>query len=144
MALSNDRLIDIDGGVIRFYAKDHKLNKRIIVELTAEEFIRRFLLHILPKKFRKIRYGGFLSAPIRDEKITAVQHDLADVSENAIVNNLDIQSDKTESDNICPNCHIGTMRAIEIERQPMYDNFFRYLHCLAQKVPNIENRINAP
>jgi hypothetical protein len=146
VALANNRLIDIDGGRIRFYAKDHKESKRVIIELTTDEFIRRLLLHILPKDFRKIRYGGFLAAAIRDERIKAARQALTGNSENASID-LETDSDILASDGIgiCPKCHIGLMRAVEIDKHSMYSNFLLYMDSFKQKqVANVENGINAP
>jgi len=62
VAISNNRLIAIDNGKIVFTYRDRKNNNRKkTMTLNADEFIRRFLLHVLPKGFMKIRYFGFLS-----------------------------------------------------------------------------------
>ena len=63
VAISNKRLIDINDGKIRFVVKDSKNGGATEqMTLSAEEFIRRFLMHILPRRFRKIRYAGFFGA----------------------------------------------------------------------------------
>lgn len=145
VALSNNRLINIDGNRIRFDAKDYRENKRVIIDLSAEEFIRRLLLHTLPKDFRKIRYGGFLSVAIRNEKIKAARQALAGNSEDAVID-LETDSDIVTSGGIgiCPNCHVGIMRAVEIDRNSMYRNFLSYMDSSTKKTPKVENRINAP
>jgi len=59
IAISNHRIVDINNGKVAFKWKDYaNQNKRKIMTLNANEFIRRFLLHILPKGFCKIRYYG--------------------------------------------------------------------------------------
>ena len=69
-AISNDRLIDIEDGRVRFYWKDYRdHDRRKIMTLPAEEFIRRFLIHVLPEGFQRIRYYGFLSNRHREEKL---------------------------------------------------------------------------
>lgn len=61
VAISNNRIIKIENDKVTFSWKDYAdNNKRKEMELDAAEFIRRFLLHILPDKFVKIRYYGFL------------------------------------------------------------------------------------
>lgn len=61
-AISNDRLLDIDNGHVTFQWKDYRHPRRPkTMTLDAEEFIRRFLLHVLPRGFQRIRYYGFLS-----------------------------------------------------------------------------------
>jgi hypothetical protein len=60
--LSNNRIQSIDNGKVAFTYKDRKENNKVKqMTLSAQEFIRRFLLHVLPKRFMKIRYFGFLA-----------------------------------------------------------------------------------
>lgn len=62
VAISNDRIKDISNGTVTFEYKDYRDNGKIkIMTISAEEFIRRFFLHILPHKFTKIRHYGLLS-----------------------------------------------------------------------------------
>jgi len=62
VAISNDRIIDISNDKITFEYKDYKDNSKTkTMTISAEEFIRRFLLHILPDHFTKIRHYGLLA-----------------------------------------------------------------------------------
>ena len=64
VALSNDRLLDLDGGQVRFSYRNARATtgpRRKTMTLAAPEFIRRFLLHVLPAGFHRIRYFGFLA-----------------------------------------------------------------------------------
>ncbi len=62
VALTNHRLVGIEDGKVSFVWKDYADgNARKVMTLDAFEFIRRFLLHVLPDGFVKIRYFGFLS-----------------------------------------------------------------------------------
>lgn len=62
VAISNERIKNINDGLITFEYKDYKDNSKIKeMTITAEEFIRRFLLHILPEQFTKIKHYGLLS-----------------------------------------------------------------------------------
>jgi putative transposase len=62
VALSNQRLISCDHGVVRFHYRDRKDgDTRKIAELPADEFLRRFLRHVLPKGFLRIRHYGLLA-----------------------------------------------------------------------------------
>lgn len=62
VAISNERIKDISDGNITFEYKDYKDNGKIkLTTISAEEFIRRFLMHILPCKFTKIRHYGILT-----------------------------------------------------------------------------------
>jgi len=59
VAISNNRLLDLEDGKVRFRWRDYRDNNRHkTMELAAEEFIRRFLLHVLPEGFQRIRYYG--------------------------------------------------------------------------------------
>jgi len=71
VAISNSRILSIDHGVICFKWRDYKDNsKSKVMQLTAEEFIRRFLIHVLPPKFMKIRHYGLLGSRNKKEKLT--------------------------------------------------------------------------
>lgn len=62
VAISNNRLLDIDNGQIRFRWKDYRHGSaKGIMTLDANEFIRRFLLHVVPTGFMRIRHYGFLA-----------------------------------------------------------------------------------
>jgi hypothetical protein len=62
VALSNDRLVSLDHGVVRFHWKDYADHDRPkVMALAAEEFLRRFLLHVLPRGFMRIRHFGILA-----------------------------------------------------------------------------------
>ncbi len=70
VAISNDRLVKLEGDKVTFRYRDRKDNDRIKpMTLEATEFIRRFLLHILPDGFVKIRHYGILSNRKRNTKL---------------------------------------------------------------------------
>jgi hypothetical protein len=70
VAISNDRLIDMENGQVRFHWKDYRHHDRHkIMILPAEEFIRRFLIHVLPQGFQRIRYYGFRANRHRDQSL---------------------------------------------------------------------------
>jgi hypothetical protein len=62
VAIANSRLLALEDGQVSFrwkdYADDHRTK---VMRLTADEFIRRFLLHVLPKRFVRIRHYGLLA-----------------------------------------------------------------------------------
>jgi hypothetical protein len=61
IAISNDRLIAIEGNAVHFRWRDYRnRNRHRTMAFAADEFIRRFLLHVLPADFQRIRYYGFL------------------------------------------------------------------------------------
>ena len=70
VAISNHRLLDIEDGQVRFRWKDYRdHSQQKTMTLTAEEFIRRFLLHVLPHGFQRIRYYGLLGNRYRERKL---------------------------------------------------------------------------
>jgi hypothetical protein len=70
VAISNNRLLDIENDQVRFQWKDYRTGDQIkTMTLSADEFIRRFLLHVLPNRFQRIRYYGFLGNRYRQEKL---------------------------------------------------------------------------
>jgi len=70
VALSNDRLIKMEDNRVTFRWRDSADNNKIkLLTLEAFEFIRRFLLHVLPEQFVKIRYYGILSHRSRKGKL---------------------------------------------------------------------------
>src|SRR5438128_527268 len=72
VAISNDRLLAMEGGQVRFRCKDYRRpssERTTTITLTAIEFIRRFLMHVLPAGFHRIRYYGFLGNRIRRDTL---------------------------------------------------------------------------
>jgi len=61
VAIANSRIKSLKDGMVTFTAKDRKKNRIEPVTISAVEFIRRFLLHSLPKRFVRIRHYGFLA-----------------------------------------------------------------------------------
>jgi len=62
VAISNSRLISMDNGQVLFQYKDYRdKGRKKEAVLDAEEFIRRFLMHVLPEGFHRIRHFGFLA-----------------------------------------------------------------------------------
>jgi hypothetical protein len=70
VAMSNNRLVNLEGGKVTFRYRDRRDNDKVKpMNLDANEFIRRFLLHILPDGFMKIRHYGLLSNRSRKDKL---------------------------------------------------------------------------
>ena len=66
VAISNHRLISFDDQSVTFRWKDYAHgNKKRKMTISADEFLRRFLLHTLPRGFVRIRFFGFLAGPRR-------------------------------------------------------------------------------
>ncbi len=80
VAISNHRIKHIDAQNVAFDYKDYREKNPLKIKkqmrLTHEEFIRRFALHILPKRFVKIRHYGFLSSTWKRQKLKLLQEKL--------------------------------------------------------------------
>ena len=78
VAIANSRLVDIENDQVAFRWKDYRHHdKAKVMTLAADEFIRRFLLHILPDAFHRIRHYGFLANGHRAAKLARCRRLLA-------------------------------------------------------------------
>jgi hypothetical protein len=69
VAISNHRLVSFDGNRVQFRWRDRKSGNQRTMELSADEFIRRFLLHVLGKGFVRIRHFGFMANHCRQASL---------------------------------------------------------------------------
>lgn len=75
VAISNRRLLSVDADQVTFRWKDYRSHHRQrTLTLDAVEFIRRFLLHVLPRGFMRIRHYGFLANRCRQQKLALCRH----------------------------------------------------------------------
>ena len=80
VAISNRRLISLDENGVTFRYKDYRRDsaeRYRTMTLTTDEFIRRFLLHVLPKGFHRIRHYGLLASATRKANVARVRQLLA-------------------------------------------------------------------
>jgi len=87
------------------------------MKLEAVEFLRRFLMHTLPKGFMRIRHYGFMSNRFRTEKLERCRQLLRHRSSVSIESQTHHRKDPTEERPIsmpCPQCRCGTMRILKI------------------------------
>jgi len=80
IASSNRRLVAADGGGVSFRWKDYRIEgpgRWKTMTLTPHEFIRRFLVHVLPKRFHRIRHYGLLASADRAANIARARELLA-------------------------------------------------------------------
>ena len=121
VALANSRLVFVGAGVVRLRYKDYSAGGAAkIMELQAEEFLRRFLLHVVPPHFVRIRHFGLLANRARQDKLARCRQLLA-VAAAAATSTLPTQNLETPTAGAenaaparCPACGIGPMRVIEI------------------------------
>lgn len=125
VAISNHRLLAIEEGQVRFRWKDYRHHDRQkTMTLEAVEFIRRFLLHVLPTGFHRIRHYGFLGARVRREKLARCRQALAMPPVPPALTRRRDYRDVYEaltgvSLRVCPACHHGQMvRVATLRRDP--------------------------
>ena len=140
VAISNRRIIKLEDGRVFFRWKDYKDGNKIkIMSLEAVEFIRRFLLHILPPRFVKIRYYGLYGNRNRKKTIQRCQR-LLGVGTAGIISipETESQSNTSNSQNkkwweiiferkgiditLCPFCKVGHMHYHDEESSCCIDN----------------------
>jgi hypothetical protein len=123
VAISNNRIIAINNGIVTFKWRDYKDNNKVkFMTLGVEEFIRRFLMHILPERFVKIRHYGILSNKNRSSKLEickrltgASMHNLRFYLKNASMQELLLKFKGIDSTK-CPCCSTGKMhKALKLD-----------------------------
>jgi hypothetical protein len=122
VAISNHRIVDIEDGQVKFLWRDYRNNnQQKTMPLSAEEFIRRFLLHVLPSGFHRIRYYGFLGNRYRKEKLEHCRQLLNMASPNESSSQSQPCEDYRDryerltghSLRECPVCHRGQMIVVK-------------------------------
>ncbi len=121
VAISNHRLMEADENSVTFRWKDYRRgNRAALMTLDTGEFIRRFLLHVLPPRFTRIRQYGFTRSRDRAQKLARCRQ-LFDQAGSIPAQQLDIPDWKSryealtgQSVDTCPWCHLGRMVCIEV------------------------------
>jgi hypothetical protein len=103
VAISNSRILSLEDGRVTFSYKDSATDQTRYSTIPAEEFIRRFLQHVLPKGFVKVRYYGLLAASNRHLLDQARQLLNAAVTQSNLSND-DHQQKATADPPRCPKC----------------------------------------
>jgi hypothetical protein len=119
VAISNQRLVALPDGQVSFRWKDYRHPEQPkVTTVSAEEFIRRFLLHALPPGFQRIRYFGLLANCHRAGKLQLCRQQLAAPTADLLPvpkDYRDFYAALTAKNlRLCPECGIGTMIRIEI------------------------------
>jgi len=116
VAISNRRLLDLKDGTVRFRYKDYAHgNRKRVMELSASEFVRRFLLHVLPGGLVRIRHYGILSNRHRHEDLALCRKLLtgAEAVETESESPAKVETtgcpESTTATRVCPRCGAGRM-----------------------------------
>ena len=118
VALSNDRILSVENGEVTFTYRDRKDGNRLkTTKLPVEEFINRFLLHILPRRFMRIRHFGFLANHSkkllsRCRQLLGLSPDLTAITKKS-TQQLMVQLTGIDITR-CPRCKTGTLAFLAI------------------------------
>jgi len=104
IAISDQRILDIDNNQIHFRYKDYRTDQHKVMALDSHEFIRRFLMHVLPKGLMRIRHYGILANRCRQQSLTIIRKILATPApiKQAASSNEPLAYP-------CPKCHKGQL-----------------------------------
>ena len=117
IAISNRRILSIADGRVTFKYKDRQHNdQEKVLTLDAEEFVRRFLLHVLPAGFHKIRHYGLLAARNRRTKLLAAQLRLAPEAQSQFPDSGTVVTEQPTARPCCPVC--GSSEWVKLEDLP--------------------------
>jgi hypothetical protein len=113
VAIANSRIKKLENSMVSFTAKNRKKQRIDTITITAVEFIRRFLLHSLPRGFVRIRHYGFLANRNRNENLNAIRElmGLSDhfEKEGASIEEMILQLTGVDI-TVCPCCAKGKMQ----------------------------------
>ncbi len=134
VAIANHRLVALADDQVTFRYKDYADGNQVkTLTLPADEFLRRFLTHVLPPGFIRIRYYGFLANRDRARHIALCRAAIQAASDPPAP--LSEQADEIEPDEVtdplererCPACHVGLMTVLRRYDRP----------CLAPTIPTV-------
>lgn len=109
IAISNARILAFDGERVTFRYRDSaRGNVQRAMTLSSGEFLRRFLLHVLPSRFVRIRYYGFLANRTRTRSLERAR---ALLTKPVILSASTVPATTATP---CPVCHAGTMQRREL------------------------------
>jgi len=113
VAIANSRITALKHGMVTFSIKNRKKKRTEQITITAVEFIRRFLLHSLPRRFVRIRHYGFLANRNRSANLNTIRQlmGLSEPPEKQIASVEEMMRELTGIDiTVCPCCHKGRMQ----------------------------------
>ncbi len=124
VAISNHRLVALEGGQVTFRYKDYQRGHRLrTLTLDAVEFLRRLMLHVPPHGFHRLRHFGFLANRVRQEKLaqcrTLLGHATLPRVRDEAANREAPAMSAQEPGAVCPVCQHGRMQLVQtVYRQP--------------------------
>jgi hypothetical protein len=117
VAISNQRLVGLNDGRVSFRYKDYASGQQDkVMTLETPEFMRRFLMHTLPKGFVRIRYYGFLANRQRNQRLDQCRQLLGVTSQPSepVPDDAKPTEEDTQPQQSCPACQRGKLVIIEV------------------------------
>jgi len=126
VAISNHRIRRVENQTVTFQYRDRKDgDRRKEVTVSADEFIRRFLLHVVPPSFRRIRYFGFLANRSKQQSLPRCRELLGMPEAVSEPDKLDARQLLLQLTGVdiaaCPSCKAGAMVVIHRMPSPSFD-----------------------
>jgi hypothetical protein len=116
VAISNHRIVSVKNAMVTFKYKNRQTGQTLYSTVTAIEFIRRFLMHSLPKRFVRIRHFGFLSNRLKKNNIQKIRNGLGQSTAEPELDKKSIEEMMLKLTGVditrCPCCKKGTMRVV--------------------------------
>jgi hypothetical protein len=115
VAIGNGRLVALEEGRVTFRWKDYAHGcRRRVMSLSGSEFLRRFLLHLLPRGFKRIRQYGILANRCHREKISRARRLLAEAGKTVRTAKPATTISLTLESGACPACGSGRLQWTEL------------------------------
>ena len=111
IAISDTRILGLESDQVAFRYKDYRDHDRVkVMRLSGVEFVRRFLLHVLPKGFMRHHYG-FLANRCRAKKLEQIRAMLVQGEASPAVS-AEVTPETSVAGYPCPKCHQGRVRMV--------------------------------
>jgi len=109
VGVSESRLSFDEGGEVQLNYLNNRTEQRQVMTCSSGELLRRFLLHVLPKGFMRLRYYGFMANSVRRQSLALIRTSLSVIAPSKTT-----ESTVDSEGPVCPHCHLAGMRLISV------------------------------
>ena len=117
VAINDRRILGLEGDLVRFGYRDRHGGGHRVMSLEGIEFLRRFLLHVLPTGFVRVRYFGLLGNRVRHDNLARCRDLLAAAPGEAHARAAPASPpprDEARDEPRCPSCSTGHLRCVGV------------------------------
>ena len=115
IAIGHERLLAVDDAHVQFRYRDYRAGgQHKVMSLAGAEFMRRFLWHVLPRGFMRVRHYGFLGNRVRAAQLTRIRALLPPRRKRVMA----VQPARAMHSALCPRCHVGALRYVSQPAAP--------------------------